>query len=366
MKIARLFLSFILLSSVSASAIADGVVGVDFGNSTETESKTSKWTTREKDDNPSTETNTTTTEKDSFSVGKGYSVTDENGVNVSGQLDVEVFNERETNANEAGLETDKKESRGVDLGASKKIGKSKSVEASGENANGSYGTRADASLEGGFKWKVGTGGLNVEANAKAGGEASANGEVHGQIGDDINNVHASANGEVTAELIAEALAKANIDKEGFELTASGEVGASVSASAEATLGFTLFGITLDGVAGARVSAGAELSGEASVKFDRDAGKIDVELGAGAAILVGGGAYTKLSIGLGDSLGRILDILFPTESQDSADPFDSEPMNGGGSGSGTGGSGGGGSSTGDGSSSSNGGYNGIKAIKIFHY
>lgn len=57
---------------------------------------------------------------------------------------------------------------------------------------------------------------------------------------------------------------------------------------------------------------------------------------------------------------------------SADPFNSEPTNAGGNptaggSSPTGGSGGNGSSTSGGqSSSNNGGYNGIKAIKIFHY
>lgn len=57
---------------------------------------------------------------------------------------------------------------------------------------------------------------------------------------------------------------------------------------------------------------------------------------------------------------------PSEEVSSETPFDSPPMNDGGNETGTGGASGRGSSTDDGSNSSNGRYNGIKPIKLFHY
>lgn len=234
------------------------------------------------------------------------------------------------------------------------------AQSSGSNEHGSYNAQANATANAGYSWSVGPNGLNVESHAHAGADASVDGEIHGQYGDDQNNIHGQLEGKLTAEAVADALAKANIDPSGVDVGASGKLSASLSATAEATGGVTIFGIPIDAKLGVTGYVGAELSGEASVKADRDTGKVTVKLQGGAAFLLGGGAYTEISIGFGKALGPLLDALFPGEDAgaddgsgqmgkpgDEPSPFDSQPEGG----------------TGD-SSGKKEHFQGLKPIKLF--
>lgn len=215
-----------------------------------------------------------------------------------------------------------------------------SAQSSGSNEHGSYNAQANATANAGYSWSFGPNGLNIEAKAHAGVDASVNGEIHGQYGDDQNNIHGQLEGSLEAEAVIDAVAKANIDPSGVDVEASGKLSLSASATGELTGGVTIFGIPIDAKLGVTGYVGAELSGEASFKADRDTGKVTVKLQGGAAFLIGGGAYTEITIGFGKALGPLLDALFPGDKTgvddgngqmckpgDEPGPFDSQPESG---------------------------------------
>lgn len=286
----------------------------------------------------------------------------------------------------------------------------------GSNKHGSYQTSAQTTENAGYSWSVDSKtGAQGEGHASATAGASASGEVHGQKGNAKNNVHWSVSGSASANANANANGGGGVDQNGKVTlpNASTTLDTPLSASGTVSVGVTVCGIPIDVTTTMSANGTINLGCGLKLQQDPKTGKFSLKFDKSG--VVSGNALGQLEISVGGkkvSAANFLNALFShkflttssvvtdavpssglpyismltqqlsgngstgndwangttaNENAGDEDPFDAPPTiqssTGGGSG---GGSGGGGSSTGDGSSSSNGGYNGIKAIKIFHY
>ncbi len=189
--------------------------------------------------------------------------------------------------------------------------------------HGEITTRVQAGATSKTSIDISEDGVELETEVKLGlsAELEAISERYA-VGNEHVELSAQGQARLEALLGAEGAVKAHINEKGITLSAEGQAGAFVSASAEATFGAKILGIQTSVTVHAEAHAGALARGKANVTIGFD-GRVKFELGAGVAFGVGASVGMSFDVDASELMEQ-LGLTTMAELLDWIDRFIQDP------------------------------------------